>query len=104
MSARLEQLREMLAEDPTDPFTRYALGMELRGLGRRAEALCELEQVLADAPEYVATYHQLGRLLHEDGQTERAIGVVQRGIEEARRAGEAHTQAELEDLLRELES
>jgi tetratricopeptide (TPR) repeat protein len=102
-ASRLDLLREMLQEEPDDAFTRYALAMELRGLGRGAEALGELARVLAEAPEYVATYYQYGRLLHETGHTEQAIQVVTSGIEEAGRQGEAHARGELEDLLRELE-
>ena len=102
-SSRLEQLREMLADDPDDPFTRYALAMELRGLGRAEEAAGELQRVLDEAPEYLPTYHQLARLLHETGHGERAREVARQGMELAGKQGQAHAQAELEDLLRELE-
>lgn len=103
MSARLEQLREMLADDPSDPFTRYALGMELKGLGRAEEALAELSRLLDEAPGYVPTWYQCGKLLHELGRTERALEVLRRGVEVAQAAGDAHTTGELEDLLRLVE-
>lgn len=102
-SSRLEQLREMLDDDPSDPFTRYALAMELRGLGRAAEALAELERVHREAPEYLATYQQYARLLHERGDTPRACAIAAEGVALAGQQGESHAEAELTDLLRELE-
>lgn len=103
MTTRLEQLREMLADDPSDPFTRYALGLELKGLGQREEALAELTGLLAEAPNYVATYYQCGKLLHELGRSEQALAVLRKGIEVAGAAGDAHTTGELEDLVRLVE-
>jgi len=96
---RLAALRELLADDPDDPFTRYALAMELKGRGDPAGARAELEALLTRAPEYLATYYQLASLLHAEGDSGRAADVIRRGIELAGEAGDAHTAGELEDLL-----
>ncbi len=100
---RLKALRDMLAEDPTDAFTRYALAMDLKGLGRNAEALTEFNAVLSCDPAYLATYYQLGALLHQEGDSEPAVLVIRQGIVAAETAGDAHTKGELEDLLDEVD-
>jgi thioredoxin-like negative regulator of GroEL len=103
VSDRLEALRAMLAEDPDDAFTRYAVAMELKGLGRRDEALAELKAVMADQPDYVPTYYQYGSLLEGEGRSDEAAQVVRAGIEVAEKAGDGHAKSELEDLLGEIE-
>lgn len=100
---RLQSLRAMLAEDPDDAFTRYALAMELKGQGQVGEALAELEGLIESQPEYLAAYYQCGGLLHSEGRSERALEVVRQGIERAAAAGDAHTKSELEDLLEDVE-
>ena len=103
-SDRLDTLREMLADDPEDAFTRYALAMELKGRQRRVEAIAELDTLLREQPDYVAAYYQAGGLLHAEGRTDEAVAVVRRGLEVAERAGEDHARSELAELLDELEA
>lgn len=103
MSDRLEALRAMLAEDPDDPFTRYALAMELKGRGEAAEARRELAALIERAPDYVASYYQYAALLHAAGEPEAAKDVIARGIPVAERAGDDHARRELEDLLEDVE-
>jgi tetratricopeptide (TPR) repeat protein len=100
---RLEALRAMLAEDPADAFTRYALAMELKGLGRKDEASTEFGAVLAADPSYLATYYQYGALLHSEGESQQALEVIRRGIDAAQAAGDRHTTGALEDLLEEVD-
>lgn len=101
--ARLEALREMLVDDPADAFSRYALAMQLKGLDRHDEALVEMATLVANNPDYVATYYHYGGLLHASGQTPEGIAIVKRGLEVAQAAGDDHAHRELEDLLDELE-
>jgi thioredoxin-like negative regulator of GroEL len=93
----------MLAEDPDDSFTRYALAMELSGLGRPAEALEGFAELLRRDPAYVATYYQYGNLLAKEGRSEEACALLRDGIQRARAAGDDHAQRELEDLLEDVE-
>lgn len=104
MSERLESLREMLADDPEDAFTRYAYAMELRSLERVDEALVEFARLVEGAPDYVATYYQYARALQACGRLPEAQAAARRGVDVAGAQGDAHTQGELEDLLAELEA
>ena len=91
----------MLADDPDDTFTRYALAMELKGLGRRDDALGEFAEVLSRDPSYLATYFQYGALL-SGVDDEKAASVIRAGIDAAEEAGEEHTRSELADLLQDM--
>lgn len=102
MADRLDALREMLEDDPADAFTRYALAMELKGLGRAAEALPEFERLVADAPDYVATYYQYARALQSVGRVDEAIAMARRGVSVAAAASDDHSRDELEDLIADL--
>jgi predicted Zn-dependent protease len=104
VSARLEALRAMLEDDPADPFTRYAVAMELRALDRLDEALDELAGLAKDAPDYVATYYQYARALQAKGRTDDAVAAARRGVEVAGAAGDDHTKDELEELIAELQA
>lgn len=97
--ARLAKLRQLVELDPADSFSRYALAMELKGLGKVPEALEELGTLLERDPDYVATYYQLGNLLREEGEDERAEAVVRQGLQVAERAGDDHAHSELSNLL-----
>lgn len=104
MSDRLDALRSMLEDDPSDAFTRYALALELRSLGQTDAAIAELARLVQDAPDYVATYYQYARALQARGRAADAVSAARAGIAVAAAAGDAHTKGELEDLLAELEA
>ena len=103
MSDRLELLRELLADDPDDPFTRYGLAMELASRGQLDLALAEFATLVREAPDYVATYYQYARALQRKGSLEEACAIARRGHDVAGAQGDEHTEGELEDLIAELE-
>ena len=99
MSKRLEMLETMIAKGSTDPFVHYARALELRSVGRRDEALEALEAVAASFPSYVPTYLIAGQLATELGRREVARGLLTRGIEQAKAAGDAKARGELAAAL-----
>lgn len=99
---RLKQLEEMLAQESDDAFTRYALALELRKLGRINESLDQFEQVIGQHPDYVPAYFMIGQLLADEGRTEDAKQRLREGIAMAQRAGDAHAQGEMQDYLDDL--
>jgi len=102
VSDRLAALEAMLAEDPGDPFTRYAIAMELKGLGRAQDAQQAFASLCQACPDYVASYYQLARLIIDAGEDDAARPVIERGLEVAETQGDAHAASELRDLLDEL--
>ena len=58
---RRQQLQEMLAEEPNDPFLRYGLAMEFISEGNDQEAVRCFDDLFTIAPEYVPGYLQAGQ-------------------------------------------
>jgi len=96
---RLEQLQQMLEQDPGNSRLQYMLGMELLGAGRAAEAAATLRALIERDPNYVAAYYQAGRACEQAGDFDGAREFYRRGIEAARRAGDRHTESELQAAL-----
>ena len=94
--SRLDQLLAFLADDPTDPFTLYALATEYRAAGDTAEAWQYYDQLLREHPAYVGTYYHAAALLTELGRRDEAEQVYRTGLTEARRQGQHHAAAELQ--------
>lgn len=99
---RIEILTGFLKDDPNDSFSRYALALEYLKAGRSDEARKEFETVLANDPSYVATYYQLGQFYRTIGLKQDAEKTYRAGILVASKAGDGHTQSELEGALEAL--
>lgn len=96
MSKRLEVLQKMIAAGSTDPFARYALAMELKGLGRLDESLAAFDELRAKDPSYVAQYLMAGGVAESLGKKADAIAWYDQGIEKAKAKGDSHALSELQ--------
>ncbi|MBM83326.1 MAG: hypothetical protein CMJ78_22420 [Planctomycetaceae bacterium] len=94
-----EQLEELLKSDPDDIFLQYGLAMAYVSEGNTAKGLEQLVNVIENNPDYVAAYFQRGQLLADQGETDAARDIVARGIEVARRVGDAHAESEMTGFL-----
>ena|SRR5262245_11678355 len=99
---RIEILKGFLAQDPNDSFSRYALALEYVKTGQKEDARQAFETVREKDPGYVATYFQLGQLLRSMGLKHEAEKAYRTGITVSGKAGDAHTQSELEAALESL--
>lgn len=102
--SRLSQLEQMLIDEPFDPFLHYAVGMEYVKLGQTDRALEKFTDMNRQFPDHVAAWHQRGRLLTEQGQSEFAREVLQQGIGVAQRTGDSHATGEMQGLLDQLQA
>ena len=100
---RLEKLQELLKADPTDSFTRYAIGLEYRGMKEYASAITALEELMRDDPKYLATYYMLADCYRQAGENEKALECYKQGIQIAKAAGDTHTMSELQAAMDELD-
>jgi Tfp pilus assembly protein PilF len=100
----LDILRELLEKQPGDTFVRYGLAMELVSLGRPDEALAEFEHIVAAAPDYLAAYYPMGKLLETLNRKEEAGSMFRKGMEVGRQKGDLHTVTELQEALDGLEA
>jgi len=101
--SRMQQILDMLAEEPDDPELRYMLAMEHGSLGDdEGAARCFLE-LLSVIPEYPPAYHQGARALQRLGRTGEAHNLLQRGIPIALKKGDTHAAGEMQELMENLE-
>ena len=99
---RINKLKEFLQASPTDCFLQHALALEYIKLGDDEQAKALFEEIVNREPGYVGTYFHLAKLLERNNLTEQAIKVYDRGMEEAKKAGDRHAYGELKGALEEL--
>ena len=99
---RIEKLKEFLKASPTDSFLLHALALEYIKLGNDEEARRLFEELLNREPGYVGSYYHLAKLLERNDHTDEAITVYERGMEEAKKAGDNHAFGELRGAYEEL--
>jgi thioredoxin-like negative regulator of GroEL len=100
--SRKEQLQEMLAEDPSDPFLRYGLGMELVGEGNLDQAIECFKAIVDQTADYIPAYQQAGQALIRLGRVDEARAILGRGVDAARAHGESHAAEEMQGLIASL--
>jgi len=96
---RLELLKNLVAQNPGDSFSRYGLAMAHAAAGDHAQAVEEYRKLLEINPKYVAAYYHSGQALEKLGKREEAREIYRRGIEVSTQTGDMHTRSELEAVL-----
>ena len=96
---RQEKLKEFIAADPSDFFSRHALAMEYIKEGKEEDARILLESIITENPSYVGSYYHLGKLYERTGKTALAETIYQKGIEECKRVNDRHAMSELNSAL-----
>lgn len=99
MANRLELLKELVAQNPRDSFSRYGLAMEYRNTGDPEAALLEFRSLMESDPDYVAAYFHGGQTLVKLGRLEEARAVYRSGLEAAARRGDQHASSEIQAAL-----
>ncbi len=83
------KLRKLVALDPTDPLSRFALGRKLAEADETlVEAVDHLRFANAHAPDHLATYNILSDALIRLGRLDEARAVLMAGIPRADAVGE----------------
>ena len=86
---------ETMVEQKAEAFPRYALAMEYRKLKRHEDSVVQFDLLLQQYADYLPSYLMYAQLLATMSQTEKAVGILDRGIEVATRAKDDHTLGEL---------
>jgi Tfp pilus assembly protein PilF len=100
---RIEKLTEFLQASPADSFLQHALALEYIKIGDETAAHQLFNEILEREPGYVGSYYHLGKLLERIGQTENAISVYKRGMEETKKINDRHAYSELQGAMEDLE-
>jgi len=96
---RLEVLKNLVAQNPSDSFSRYGLATAYAAAGDLAQAVEEYRKLLEVNPKYVAAYYHSGQALEKLGKRDEARQIYRRGIEVSTQVGDLHTLSELEAVL-----
>lgn len=100
-SSRLNQLLDFLKEDPNDPFTIYAIATEYRA-SDVAKSRAYYEQLLMHHPDYLPTYYHAAQLYQQLELPDQAKSTFEKGIELAKKQGNALSLRELQNAYNEL--
>jgi Tfp pilus assembly protein PilF len=99
---RIEKLTEYLKSSGEDSFLQHALALEYIKIGNDIEAKNLFNKILKREPTYIGSYYHLGKVLERLGDTAKAIRVYERGMAEAKSAGDNHSYNELQGVYEEL--
>lgn len=91
-----------MAEDPIDPFNRYALALELMK-SDKLKAKEIFDQLISSVPNYVPAYYQAALLYLDLFLNDEATTIIQTGIFQARQQNNIKAASELRSLLDEME-
>ncbi len=92
---RIEKLLDLLKTNPADSFLQHALALEYIKMGKETDAQRLFEKLLAETPGYVGSYYHLGKLHERMGRANEAVEIYEKGLLEAKKAGDQHTYNEL---------
>jgi predicted Zn-dependent protease len=95
---------EILAQNPDDAFARYGLAVEFGQRGEIALALQQFDELHRRHPDYTPGYQMAAQTLIAMGDVSQAAARLHAGIASARRVGNRHALAEMEDMLDELQN
>jgi len=100
--SRIEKLLEFMKTSDKDSFLQHALALEYIKIGNDEEAHKLFNEILLREPTYIGSYYHLGKLLERAGDTAKAIRIYERGMQEAKKAGDNHTYNELQGAYEDL--
>lgn len=100
--SRIEQLRELLEDDPDDADLYFLLGKALLDAKRTGEAAERLEEAALRNPDHAAIRRFWGEALRDSGDGEGAARVWREGIALADRTGDLQAGREMNALLKKL--
>lgn len=101
--SRLDTLRRIASQRPTDPFPQYGLALELRSEGHLDEALQIFATLRKCAPDYVPQYLMHGQILVGLDRKDEARVVMEEGRVIAAKKGDGHAASELAGALADLQ-
>ncbi|MBC7382522.1 MAG: tetratricopeptide repeat protein [Bacteroidia bacterium] len=99
---RIEKLLQMIAENEDDTFALYALGMEFEALTQFNLAVIYFNKVLKLEPDKVAVYYRLATIMHATGNDEKAISLLNKGLELLKISSDQKTINEFKSLIDEI--
>jgi tetratricopeptide (TPR) repeat protein len=98
---RIKSLEQWMKEDPSDPFNKYGLAIELLQSQPERAALL-FRELLTNYPDYLPTYYMAASFFSYQGDQGQAIKILEDGIKLAERQNNEKALRELKSALEEL--
>lgn len=99
----IAQLERLLASDPRDHFTLYALAQEHARLGQLDRAIEFFDRALEVNPDDGYTYYHKAKTLDAANRRAEAVATLRTGVAAAQRSRDSKALSELHALLDEFE-
>lgn len=96
---RIDQIKELLREEPDDPFLCYAMACELEKEHKIEKAIEWLERIRNTSPNYYGLYYKLGKLYEALGKSASAKDIYEKGIVICTALDEYKIKSELQQAL-----
>ncbi len=100
--SRLEALKQMLAEDPSDPFLNYALALEYERSGEIQKAIGQAEKIMKQDPSYLPVYYMVATWQYKAGDLAAAKSHLLNGKALALKQNDHKTANEIQSFLDEI--
>lgn len=99
---RIDQIKILLANNPTDSFLKHALALEYIKVGDDNNAQNTFEALLESDPNYIGSYYHLAKVYERTGATQEAIKIYEQGMEVAKKLEDHHAYAELRSAYEDI--
>ena len=99
---RIQKLLDFLKASPNDNFLKHALALEYIKINDTGKAKELFVEILTNNPDYIGSYYHLAKLLEQTGEKEHAIIWYEKGMAEAKKAGDNHAYNELQSAYEDL--
>ena len=103
MNTRIQNLTEMLREEPKDVFLNYALAIEFAGSEKYEEAEQQFLKTTQLNPEYLPCYYQLGQIAEKIKTEKEALEYYKKGLALAQQQNNPKAINELNEVIWMLE-
>ncbi|MBK8504980.1 MAG: tetratricopeptide repeat protein [Saprospiraceae bacterium] len=100
---KISLLTQYLQESPDDPFLHFALAKEYENLDQIDLATDKYEYLMRVHESYVGTYYHAGKIFEKKTKWLEAMSCYEKGIAIARKAGDRHSAAELNEAKEQLQ-
>ncbi len=100
---RIQKLKEYMKTAQKDSFLQHALALEYIKVGNDLDAKNLFNEILKREPTYIGSYYHLGKTHERLGDIPKALRVYERGMEEAKKAGDQHAYNELQAAFEDIE-
>lgn len=100
---RIEQLKLIIVDKPTDTFALFALAKEYEKINDLPNAVQLFEKLLVIDSKYVGAYYHLGKTYEQLDEVKKALNIYEAGIIIAQELKDTHALSELKNAKMNLE-